>query len=53
MMENVTFKYILSIARCESIEYIFFCAASILTFYVGYDKRKWAVTGKITLNYRF
>ena len=37
-MENVTLKYIMLIARCESIEYSFFCAASVLTFFVGYDK---------------
>ena len=36
-MEDVTLKYILSI-RCESMKYIFFCAAIALTFYVGYDK---------------
>ena len=37
-MENFTLKYIQWITRYESTEYIFFCVASVLTFFVGYDK---------------
>ena len=55
-MENTTLKYIQWITKWESIEYIFFCLVSVLTFFVGYIKVKvWkkARTHKITLNYRF
>ena len=39
-MENDTRKYVLWITRYEGIEYIFFFAASVLTFFVGYIKIK-------------
>ena len=55
MMENAILKYIQWITRCESIEYIFFCAVMYLTFVMGYINVKvwiWAVTHKITLDYR-
>ena len=53
-MENATLKYIQWINRCECIECIFFCVASVFTFFVGYIKVKvwkWAATHKITLHY--
>ena len=37
-MENVTVKQIQWITRYESIEYIFFCTSSVLTFFMGYIK---------------
>ena len=38
MMENVTPKYILSIARCEIIETSSFVLPVFLLLFVGYDK---------------
>ena len=51
-MENTTLKYSLWIIRCESIEYIFFCAVGVVLLFVGYIKVKvwiWTVTHKITI----
>ena len=39
-MENDALKYIQWITRRKRIEYIFFCAVSVFTFFVTYIKVK-------------